>query len=463
LIHGGVRYLQQGNLRLVRESLRERGLLTRNAPHLVRHLGFVVPNYTWWEGPFYTAGLKIYDKLAGKLGLGPSRHLSKAETLKRISTLEPRGLRGGTIYYDGQFDDARLAITLAQTAADAGGVLLNYMPATALTKHNGTVRGAIVRDAETGREYEVATRVVINAAGIFTDAIRRFDDRAAPPTLALSRGTHIVLPRRFLPGESAIMVPRTDDGRVLFAIPWHDRVLVGTTDNPVTEPSLEPRPSKEEIEFLLVHAARYLATDPVHDDVLSTFAGLRPLVQISGTKQTSLVPRDHWIQVSESGLVTITGGKWTTFRKMAEDTINRATKVAGLLERPCSTTKLRLHGWHASAETDALDTTLKSYGSDAAGIRALLQQEPALEQRLHPQLPYRLAEIVWAIRHEMARTVEDVLSRRTRALLLDARASIEAAPLVAKTMRRELNQDVAWEKKQVSAYRELAKNYLPAR
>jgi glycerol-3-phosphate dehydrogenase len=491
LIHGGVRYLQQGNLKLVRESLRERGLLTRNAPHLVNPLAFIVPNYTWWEGPFYGAGLKLYDTLAGKLGLGPSRHLSRKETMARLPTLEPKGLRGGTIYYDGQFDDARLAITLAQTAVDRGATVINYMqvasllkkpssasPASAMMKGGrvdsrwgresegegaeGSVSGVVARDLETGREYELAARVVVNATGVFADAIRRMDDGSAEDMIAPSQGAHIVLDRSFLPGASAIMVPKTDDGRVLFAIPWHNRVLVGTTESAAPELVLEPRPLREEIDFLLEHAGRYLTKDPKMKDVLSAFAGLRPLIKTPKAKRTALVPRDHLIVVSKSGLVTVAGGKWTTYRKMAEEAVDRAAEVGGLPKKPCPTAELRLHGWvkrRRSQDSEIRDEGAeveRLYGSDGVALRALQAENPAWGELLHPDLPYRAAQVIWAVRHEMARTVEDVLSRRTRLLLLDARASMEIAPKVARWMAKELGWDEQWETEQVNAYRRTA-------
>jgi len=457
LIHGGVRYLQQGNVGLVLEALRERGLLTQNAPHLVGHLSFIVPNYTWWEAPFYGVGLKIYDLLAGKLGLGPSQHLSREETLRRIPTLEPEGLHGGIIYYDGQFDDARLAITLAQTAADQGATLLNYAPVAALVKRQGLVRGVVARDAETGREFEVSARVVVNATGVFADAVRKLDEPEAGSLLSPSQGVHLVLPKSFLPGDSAIMVPKTDDGRVLFAIPWHDRALIGTTDTPVTQAELEPRPLAEEIEFLLTHAARYLSKDPRHEDVLSVFAGLRPLRKIGGASDTASVPRDHTVLVSKSGLVTVVGGKWTTYRKMGEDAVNQAALVGGLEERPCGTGNLRLHGWQQPAGPWH---HLQCFGADADAVRALAAGREELAGPLHPSLPYTGAEVVWAARHEMARTVEDVLSRRTRMLLLDARASIEAAPRAASLLAAELGRGEEWQRAQLEDFRRLAKDYL---
>lgn len=457
LIHGGVRYLQQGNVGLVIEALRERGLLTQNAPHLVHHLAFVVPNYTWWEAPFYGIGLKLYDMLAGKLGLGPSRHLSREETLERLPTLEPEGLRGGTIYYDGQFDDARMAITLAQTAAGLGAVVLNYLRVASLVKKNGLVRGVIARDEETGNEMEISAHAIVNATGVFTDSIRSMDEAASEPLITPSQGVHIVLEKSFMPGDSAIMVPRTEDGRVLFAIPWHGRVLIGTTDTPIAEPELEPKPLLHELEFLLSHAARYLTHDPKPDDVRSTFAGLRPLRKMADRKDTASVPRDHSIVISKSGLITITGGKWTTYRKMAEDTINQAALVGALEERPCLTAELRLHGW---APKDDSDSESNVYGANAGDLDRLAQERPEWNEPLHPDLPYRKAEAIWAVRREMARTVEDILSRRTRALLLDARASMQIAPTVAHLMAEELKRDAQWVKRQVELFTNLAANYL---
>jgi glycerol-3-phosphate dehydrogenase len=456
LVHGGVRYLQQGNVALVLEALRERGRLLQNAPHLVRNLAFVVPSYDWWEGPFYGAGLKLYDLLAGRLGLEPSRSLSREETLDRIPTLEPQGLRGGTIYHDAQFDDARLAVTLARTVEDLGGAAVSYVKAVGLIKEGGLVRGAVVRDEETGAEAEVRARAVVNATGVFADDLRRLDDPESPPLLAPSQGIHLVLDRRFQPGASAILVPHTDDGRVLFAVPWHDRVVVGTTDTPVAERSLEPRALPEEVEFLLTHAARYLTQDPRPADVLSCFAGLRPLVRGRTAEKSAALSRDRTLLVSPSGLVTITGGKWTTYRRMGEDAIDQAALVAGLDERPSPTADLHLHGWTGENRPEA---AWSEYGADAPALVRLAAERPGWDEPLHVNLPYRACEVIWAARHEMARTVEDVLARRTRALLLDARASAEIAPDVAALLAAELGKDEAWRQRQVEAYRELARGY----
>ncbi|HEX7182289.1 MAG TPA: glycerol-3-phosphate dehydrogenase/oxidase [Thermoanaerobaculia bacterium] len=458
LVHGGVRYLQRGNVTLVLEALRERGLLLRNAPHLVHDLAFVLPVYDWWEGPFYGAGLKLYDALAGRLGLHPSRLLSREETLALIPTLEPERLRGGVVYHDAQFDDARLAVTLARTLVDLGGAAVNYTEVVSLLKRDGLVRGAVVRDLETGEETAVHARVVVNATGVFADGLRRMDDPGIEPILALSQGIHLVLDRSFLPGDSAILIPNTADRRVLFAVPWHGRALVGTTDTPVGEASPEPRALPQELELLFTHAARYLTKDPAPADVLSCFAGLRPLVRTSqDDKSTAALSREHTLLVSPSGLVTITGGKWTTYRKMGQDAVDQAARVAGLPERPSETASLRLHGWTARA-TPPGDGT--AYGADAPAVEWLAGERPGWGDLLHPRLPYRICEVVWAARHEMARTVEDVLARRTRALLLDARASLEAAPAVARLLAEELGRDAGWEKAQIEAYGELARGYL---
>lgn len=456
LIHGGVRYLQQGNLSLVLEALRERGLLIRNAPHLVHNLSFVVPLYDWWEGPFYGVGLKLYDVLAGKLGLGPSRLLSREETLQHIPSVEPRGLRGGVMYHDGQFDDARLAISLALTLADLGGLALNYLPVTGIIRENGLVAGVEARDAEGGGRFRVKGKVVINAAGPFIDSVRQMAAPDARPLISPSQGVHLVLDGSFLPGDSAIMVPHTDDGRVLFAVPWHGRTIVGTTDTPVSTATIEPCPLPEEIDFLLSHAARYLTRHPVPADVLSVFAGIRPLVRSDSSDDTASLSRDHTLLVEGSGLVTIAGGKWTTYRKMGEDTVTAAAQVAGLDDRPSVTGSLRIHGWQENAAGP-----WQVYGSDSTALECLLDEAPAWRAPLHPALPCCAGEVVWAVRREWARTVEDVLARRTRALQLDACASITAAPAVAGLMAIELGKDRAWQESQVNGFCELARRYLP--
>jgi len=449
LVHGGVRYLEQGNISLVMEALKERGLLLQNAPHLVRDLGFVVPNYEWWEAPFYGLGLKLYNLLAGKYGFGASRILSRQETLDRMPSLKPEGLRGGVIYYDGQFDDARLLIHMVATAWEQGATLLSYAAVTGLSfDTQGFVNGVTVRDLDAEDEFSVEARVVVNATGVFTDDVRRLGGGQIKPMIAHSQGIHLVFDRSFLAGEDAIMVPHTSDGRVMFAIPWHGHTLVGTTDTPIPAASLEPVATEKEIDFILATASLYLSKKPTRDDILSIFAGIRPLVRARNSDNTAALSRDHTIHIDQNGMVTICGGKWTTYRRMAEDCVNQAATLAQLPDRPCVTHTLRIHGAQAG--------TLSVYGSDAAGVLALNRAE-----RLHPDLPYTEAEVLWAVRQEMARTLEDVLSRRTRALVLNARAAAAMAPRVAELMAIELGRDRRWIDGQIATFQQMSRAYLP--
>ena len=458
LVHGGVRYLQQGNVSLVMEALKERGIMRDNAPHLVSDLRFIVPNYTWWEAPFYGIGMKVYDMLAGKYGFGPSVLMSKEKTLEHIPTLKTEGLLGGVQYYDGQFDDARFLVNLAQTAAEQGAVLVNYAKVTSLEKNSdGFISGLNFVDEESGESHQVKAKAVINATGPFTDSVRRMDDPGAEEMISPSQGVHLVLDKSFLPNDTAIMVPHTSDGRVMFAIPWHHHVVVGTTDMPIPESTLEPRPMEEEIDFILETAAGYLEREPTRADVLSAFAGIRPLVKASGDGNTAALSRDHTIHIGPSGLVTVCGGKWTTYRNMAEDCVNHAETVAALDEGPCITKKLNIHGHHSNPEQLG---DLAVYGSDAREILELAKLNPGWSEPLHESLPIIGAEVVWAARHEMARTVEDCLSRRTRALLLNAAASIEMAPRVAELLAAELGRDESWQKEQVQAFKEIAEGYI---
>jgi glycerol-3-phosphate dehydrogenase len=459
LVHGGVRYLQQGNVSLVMEALKERGLLLQNAPHLVHDVPFIVPSYEWWESPFYGVGMKIYDMLAGRYGFGKSSILSKAAVIEAIPSIRKDGLLGGTRYFDGQFDDARLAINLATTASEQGATVLNYAEVFGLLKDGaGGLVGVAARDAETGEELTLRGRVVVNAAGPFADAVRRLDRPDAGAMIAPSRGSHVVLDRSFLPGDSAIMAPHTDDGRVMFAIPWHGVAVIGTTDIPVDRVDLEPRPSLEELGFVLETANRYLAQPACPRDVRSVFAGIRPLVRSGDRENTAVLSRDHTIHIDpESGLLTVVGGKWTTYRKMAADVVDQAITLGDLDPRECVTKRLLIHGHHNHAERFG---RLAVYGSDATEIERIGAADERMRRPIHPRLAVTGAEVRWACREEMARTVDDVLARRTRSLLLDAAASIEAAPGVAQIMAEELGRDAVWARAQAEAYALVAQGYL---
>lgn len=457
LVHGGIRYLARGEFHLVREALLERGLLLRNAPHLVHSRSFLVP----CDGPIdvlkYAAGLRLYDYLAGGNNLGWSHRVSRDEALRLAPTLRPDRLRGGVVYQDGQFDDSRLSIALTRTLFDRGGLAINYMTVTGFVHDRGKLVGVIVRDEESGQVRELRGRVVVNAAGVGSDAVRRLDDPSADPWITPSRGSHIVLDRSFLPGDTGIVVPRTRDGRVLFLIPWEGRVLLGTTDVPTEQHQTEPRPSAEEIAYLLEYASEYLTSPPQSSDIQSQFAGLRPLLRKGAGVNTARLSREHVVRVSESGLVTVLGGKWTTYRTMAADVVDRAARVAGLPERASTTAGLPLHG----AADNGRRPEFPLYGSDGRELARLAEESAGGWDHLDPALPYREAEVTWAARHELARNVDDVLSRRTRALLLDARASLRAAPRVAELLARELGRDETWRQEQVQRFQDLARGYLP--
>lgn len=462
LVHGGVRYLQQGNIKLVMEALHERGMLKKNAPHLVKNQKFIVPNYKWWEGAFYGIGLKVYDWMAGRLGLGSSQFLSKEETLELAPTLDAEGLRGAVVYHDGQFDDARLAVHLALTAGDHGATLINYCKVTGLIKKNKSIEGVYAEDTVHKKKYEIRAKAVINATGVFTDLVLKMDEPTHENIISPSQGVHVVLDKSFLPGDTAILVPHTDDGRVLFAVPWHNKIIVGTTDTPVDahddKTLREPVAMNEEVDFILQQIARYLTKDPTRKDIRSVFAGLRPLVK-GDSKKTAELSRDHLITVSGAGLISITGGKWTTYRRMAEDVINTAIQKNSLDDKKCVTNDLKIH---AAREESDFNRPLYYYGTDEIKIKSLVENNKALGELLHPDLPYIHAEIVWAVREEMCLTVEDALTRRTRALLLDAKAAIEASPVVAALMAKEMNKDQQWQDEQLSEFKKLAQNYLPS-
>lgn len=457
LIHGGVRYLAAGDVKLVFEALRERGLLLKNAPHLVKKQAFVVPCYSWFEKLKYVIGLTLYDALAGKYSFGDSTILSKTEIGASLPGIKTNELKGGVKYYDGQFDDARLAVNLAQTAVEQGATVLNYVKVVALQKANHSLKGVISKDQETGKTYHISAKAVINATGIFVDDIIKMDKQSSKPILRPSQGVHCVLDKSFMPTENALLIPKTADGRVLFAVPWHQLLILGTTDTPINHHSLEPVALEAEIDFIIETAGKYLQRKPVKTDILSVFAGLRPLAAPGKeTGKTKEISRSHKLLVSETGLITITGGKWTTYRKMAEDTINQALKVMKLPKKKCVTKNLAIHG----SSKDGTLAEFPDYGSDATLLKGMLKENPTFQQQLHPMFPYLTGEVIWAVRHEMARTVEDVLARRLRVLFLNAKVAVEIAPKVANLIKTELKLDDDWENKQLSQFNALASNFL---
>ncbi|THU36072.1 glycerol-3-phosphate dehydrogenase/oxidase [Niastella caeni] len=457
LVHGGVRYLAQGDIQLVREASIERGLLWRNAPHLVKNQTFIIPIYTWWDRLKYTIGLKLYDWISGTLSLGSSVFISRTKALQKLPNIKTEGLVGGVMYHDGQFDDSRLAINLVQTIIEQGGVALNYTKVTGLIKEDGQhISGVKITDTETNRQFTCKAKAVINATGVFVDAILQMDNPTGSKSITASQGVHLVLDKKFYPANDALMIPATSDGRVLFAVPWHNKVVVGTTDTPVNEASLEPQALEKEIAFILENASRYFVQQPKRSDVLSVFAGLRPLAAPTNDNQkTKEISRSHKIMVTPSHLFTILGGKWTTYRKMGEDMVDRIEKELQWPHKKTATRQLAIHG----ALTDVnLSDPLYFYGSDTVKVKALMNGHS--NEWLSKSLQIHEAQVIWAVRHEMARTVEDVLSRRTRALLLDARESIRMAEPVATIMAKELQKDNNWVQEQVEAYTKLAQGYL---
>lgn len=458
LVHGGVRYLAQGDIGLVREALKERGLLFNNAPHLVKKQAFIIPCYDFFSKAKYLIGLKIYDWLSGKYSFGKSTLMNKDEVLEVMPQVEGERLSGGVEYFDGQFDDSRLAINLAQTCAEQGGTLLNYAKVTGLLKdERGLISGVAMTDLETQKEYNLLSKVVINATGIFVDEILRMDNPHRKPLVRPSQGVHIVLKSSFLTGGKALMIPETSDGRVLFVVPWHNHLIVGTTDTPLNEHSLEPIALEEEIGFILKTADQYLSSKPKRSDVLSVFAGLRPLAAPDkNTNSTKEISRSHKLITEKSNLITITGGKWTTYRKMGEDVIDRAISVGGLLKKDCATEELRIHGY-----TTTLSKEYRAiYGADSVGIQKSEEENPDLKAYLIEGEPYTYSEIIWAAKHEMARTIEDVLARRMRLLFLDAKEAEKAARKTAEILGDELGRTEEWKNQQVIDFVKLTKQYM---
>lgn len=459
LVHGGVRYLAQGHLDLVREALHERGLLLINASHLVSNQSFIIPAYSWWDRIKYILGLKFYDLLSGRLSFGKSYWINLKNTHKAVPYLKKDKLKGSILYHDGQFDDARLALNMAQTAIEQGATVLNHFEVTGLKKDaTGQIIGVTALDRETNVSYSFKSKVIINATGVFADEVLKMDDKNNPDMVRPSQGIHLVVDRSFFPGNNALMIPKTKDERVLFIVPWHDKLLMGTTDTLLESHSPEPEPLEKEIDFILETANHYLTKKILKTDIKSVFAGLRPLAAPKDdTKKTKEISRSHKILVSKSGLITITGGKWTTYRKMAEDTINKAIAISKLPQAPCKTKKIKLHG---ALTSQNFTDHLYIYGSDKPKLLDMMKKHPYLSEKLHPELPYTIAEVEWAVKHEMARTVEDVLARRVRLLFLDAQAAIESAPVVAEIIARTNNFDKNWKEQQIEEFTALANQYL---
>ena len=459
LLHGGVRYLAQGDVFLVLEALKERGRMMRNAPHLSGKQSFIIPIYTLWDQLKYGVGLKVYDLMAGSLRIGRSHWLSKKKVVEKIPTIRQENLRGGVVYYDGQFDDARLALSVAQTCSKMGGCMLNYAEVTGLRKdENGQINGVEVRDAIDGASFQVAAKTVVNATGVFSDAVLQMDQPGAKRSILPSQGAHLTLDLSFLGGRDALMIPETSDGRVLFGIPWQGKLVVGTTDTPRTEAEAEPKAMEEEVDFILKTCAAYLTKPPKRSDVLSVFAGLRPLAAPKGEgAATKEVSRSHKVVSSDSGLVSLLGGKWTTFRQMGQDTVDEILKRTLSSVPKSKSAQMRLHGY---PEVSMPEGHWSIYGSDAEAIQALIKQQPSLGQPLHPDYPHTRAEVVWMVREEMALHLEDVLARRMRMLFLDAKAAVEMADTVATIMQQELGRDASWKEQEVEAFKSVAQGYI---
>ncbi len=457
LVHGGVRYLEQGNISLVFEALKERGLLFKNAPHLVSNQTFLIPSYSWWHKPFYTIGLIIYDILSGRKSFGKSRPFSRKNTIKKMPNLIKKQLRGGIVYHDGQFDDARLGLNLAQTAIQNGATVLNYVKVTDLIKQNGKVIGVQAKDQETQQKFNIKAKVVINATGVFVDGILKKDNPKAKKTVKPSQGVHIIINKEFLQSDFALLIPKTKDGRVLFAVPWHDKVILGTTDEPKEKPSIEPQATDKEIDFILETASNYLIKKPTRKDIKSVFAGLRPLAAPNEQEKTKEISRNHKIMISNSGLISIIGGKWTTYREMAEDVINKAQKTANLAKAESITENLKIYGFK---EKNDFNNPLYFYGSDLKKIENLIKKDASLGELISKKLHINKAQIVFAVQNEYARNTYDILARRTRALFLDAKECIKIAPQVIQIIAKERQKDKNWEQKELTIFTEIANRYL---
>ena len=456
LIHGGLRYLKQFDFSLIQEGLKERGTLLKIAPHLVSPLGFIIPHYKFWEKPIFKLGLKIYDYLCRGYHFDQSYWINKEQALLEVPTLNRKNLYGASVYFDAQFDDARFAITLAQTACDLGATLINYAEVKSFEKKDGKIHAVVVEDLESQKSATIKGRSFINATGPFCDFLRKVDDDQSVDVIAPSQGSHIVLPSHFCPSNKAILIPHSKDNRVIFCIPWLGKVLVGTTETEVKKISADPVVLSREVDFLLEEISAYLSLKPKKEDVLSVFAGIRPLVKKKQTK-TAKLSRNHEIFISNSNLISVAGGKWTTYRKMAEDVVNIALKNIAKPFIKSNTAKIKLHG---AIDPRKTKLSFPQYGKDSSFLDHMIEKDPSLSQYIHPELPYKKVQILWAIQNEMARSIEDILARRTRALFLNAKAAIEAAPIIANMLAKEFSKDKNWEDRQTLNFIAIAQTYL---
>ncbi|PSC72023.1 glycerol-3-phosphate dehydrogenase mitochondrial-like [Micractinium conductrix] len=469
LVHGGVRYLEKafknldyGQFKLVFEALHERNVLLRNAPYLSSSLPIMTPCYNWWEPPYFWAGLRMYDVIAGSQGLEWCRYLTPSQALSRFPTLcshrrDGKSLKGAIMYHDGQFNDSRLAVVLACTAALAGATTINHAEAVRLLKDSeGRVIGAVVRDNLTGKQVNVYARAVINAAGPFVDEVRQLSQPAAPKMIMPSAGVHVTLPDYYSPENVGMIVPKTKDGRVVFMLPWLDQTIAGTTDSDTTV-TMRPQPTEDEIQFILDAIADYLTVKVRRSDVQSAWSGIRPLALDPNAEDTASASRDHIVTVDPDGMITVTGGKWTTYRLMAQDALDRAVREANLRTgQPCSTATLKLvgsEGFYPALFTEiaqnyivphrpgAIDTNVAkylvaSYGDRASEITHIAEQRK-LGRRIVRGYPILEAEVVYAVHNEYCETPEDFIARRTRLAFLDRLACEQALPRVVELMAVE--------------------------
>lgn len=455
LIHGGVRYLAQGNISLVREALHERSFIYKNAPHIARDMSFILPCYNILRIPFYYIGLKMYDALAGFPKHQNSKYLSKKETLKDLPYLKDKSLKGSILYHDGAFDDARLAITLALGIIDKGDLAINYVEAVDFIKKEDKIVGVNLKDNETGEELVAYANCVINATGVFVDELMQKDDPKAQDIVEPSQGVHLILRNVGIDITCAMLVPKTKDGRVLFIVPWYDNLILGTTDTPMKEAHEDCVALQEEVDFIISTANDYFKKTITYKDIISVYAGQRPLIKAGSEHSTKKLSREEGVVVSKSGLVTVAGGKWTTYRAMAEHVLNEAIKHNLIRKSKCTTSKTHLYGYTRDHSILAQPKYLRVYGADLKK----LEKTPGFNQLLHEDLPYNKAQVLWAIKHEYARSVEDVLARRLRALFINAKAALEVAPYVADVLQEHLAKDDAWKEEQLVAFNKLAKTY----